>query len=212
MIDSPFVSLSPSAARALVDASSFKRLVAGAVVFADGDPGDSLILISSGLIAVQVAAGTEAPVTVALRGPGDLLGETALFASSPRRTATAVARSDAHLLALDRDAFQSLRKSYEEVDDLFLRILAERSASLTRRLAERNQPSMVTLVHCLLSLPTEIRVPRSIVVGDLAGLTGLSETAVTEALDEMKSRGWVETSAGSLIVDQPAIRAAASLP
>lgn len=212
MIETPFASLSAAAARELADASTFGRVDPGEVVFAEGEPGDSLILISSGLIAVQVVVDGGSPVTVALRGQGDMLGETALFASSQRRTATAIARTDAQLLSLDRAAFESLRQDHTEVADLFLRILAERAASLTHRLAEATQPPVQTLARRLLDLPPDVRGSQAVTAADLGGLTGLSDTRVGEALGELESRGCVEIVSEGLILDRPAIRALASLP
>ena len=149
-----------------------------------------------------------------MRGPGEMLGETALFARSDRRTATVVARTGSGFLELDREAFVSLRESHQEVDDLFLRILAERSAALTGRLAEvRDLPPGVLLARRLLELPGAANgdVKHAVTVSDLGGLSGLSSSQAAEELREMQERGWVRVNDGIEIVDSAALAAAASI-
>jgi CRP/FNR family transcriptional regulator, cyclic AMP receptor protein len=208
MIESPFSLLSAYAVRALVDASRLRRVDAGAVVFAEGDPGGSLLLISSGLVAIRVRGASRAPLTVAVRGPGEMLGETALFARADRRTATGEARAASRFLELDAVAFGSLRAAHPEVDDLFLRILAERSASLTRRLAESaDVDPRVRLARRLLDLPVGAtpESPLPVTVDDLAGLSGLSHSQVAAELAEMQTRGWVGLVDGVAVLNRPVL-------
>lgn len=72
---------------------------ARAIVFREGDPGDRFYLIEEGAIEI-----TQAGSSVRALGPGGSFGEIALLRDVPR-TATASAATDAHLWALDRDAF-----------------------------------------------------------------------------------------------------------
>lgn len=215
MIESPFSSLSADAARALVDASAVRQADAGEVVFTEGEAGDSLLLISSGLVAVQVPGAGGSPVTVAMRGPGEMLGEMALFARSGRRTATTVTRAATRFLELDSASFDSLRATRPEVDDLFLRILAERSASLTWRLAEGDDldPS-VRLARRLLDLPTggDPGAPTPVTDDDLAGLSGMSVQRVSDLLADLQRSDVIEHTDGVAILDRPALTRAASLP
>jgi MFS family permease len=75
------------------------RVSAGEVVFHQGDSGDLFYVIEDGEVAVEPEG--RSPV---LLGPGGSFGEIALLRDVPR-TATVTARTDADLLALDRDVF-----------------------------------------------------------------------------------------------------------
>src|SRR2546430_725119 len=82
-------------------AASLTRLEvpAGETIFRQGDDGDRFYIVNSGEIEIEID-GRGANVL----GPGDHFGEIALLRDIPR-TATARARKETQLFALDRDAF-----------------------------------------------------------------------------------------------------------
>lgn len=214
MIETPFTALSATASHALVEASSLCDLEAGDVVFREGDVGGSLFLVSSGLVAVEIGVDGAQPVTVALRGRGEMLGEMALFAKAARRSATSTARMRSRLLELDADACARVRAAHHELDDLFLRILAERSAALSRRLAERDAVTGDRrLASCLLGVPLEPE-PRAAIPAtarDIADLAGLDPSEAEIALGGLRDRGVITLDGGIEILDRPALSAMASL-
>lgn len=84
-----------------------RELFSGEVLFRQGEPSDCAWLIESG--AIELTRG-QAPgrggvhVAHGSFGPGELLGELGLLEGAPR-TATATARGDTVLLAIDHDQF-----------------------------------------------------------------------------------------------------------
>lgn len=215
MIQTPFAMLSAAGSRALADASHLRYLDQGDLLFEDGDHGSSLFLISSGLVAVQVRSGGGAMVTVAVRGPGDLLGEMALFAKDERRSATATARTRSRLLELDSEACVLVRRDHPDVNDLLLQILAERSAALSRQLADRGRDSsQAAVVKSLLGLPVpaDPDEPIPVTSWDLSGMSGLSEPEVEELIAVLQNESLIVWSRGVTIVDRPALEVIASLP
>src|SRR5437764_4183631 len=81
------------------------RLPAGATIFAEGEPGDALYLIRSGLVDV-LAGDAGAPALIVTRGPGEVLGEQSLLTGRPR-VATAVARTAVDAWRLGQAEFLS---------------------------------------------------------------------------------------------------------
>lgn len=212
VIESPFSTLPADAARALVDAARLHTLTTDDVVFAEGDAGTGLCLVASGLLAVQVR-GAGGPSTVNVLGPGDMVGETAVFARAARRTATVVARAPSRLLELDLDSFAALRAAHPVVGDLFLRILAERSAALSARMAEGQLPAKERVARRLLDLPrTDPDAALLVTQADLAGLSGVSLAELADALSALAALGAIASPEEPRVIDRPALTAAASLP
>ena len=99
------------------------RLQAGEWLFREGDPGDSLYVVSAGSLDIVVEKPEE--VVVRTSGSGHSVGELAILTDAPRSTSVR-ARRDTELLRLERADVEAL-------------LLEEPSfgAALTRALAER---------------------------------------------------------------------------
>jgi len=109
-----FSSLSQRAFVDLARAMVHKRLRAGGVLFCKGDPGDSLMLISSGR--VQAFRPTSAGDTlIATLKDGDLIGVLALI-SPRRRAATLVAETDVEFFEIDKRIIDGLFKDHPAIE------------------------------------------------------------------------------------------------
>lgn len=84
-------------------------LPAGETLFDEGSPGDRAYIIQSGELEV-VKATSGRDVLLAVRGPGDVIGEMSLIEDVPR-TATVRARTDARLAVISHEQFDRDRKS-----------------------------------------------------------------------------------------------------
>lgn len=78
---------------------------AGETIFRRGDAGDRMFAIEAGEVELRF----EQDRNPKRLGPGETFGELALVTARQRRTATALAASDARLLVLDRAAWERLR-------------------------------------------------------------------------------------------------------
>src|SRR3972149_382261 len=74
------------------------RLPAGAELFSEGSPGDPAYVIQEGEIGILKASGGRM-VQLAVRKPGEVIGEMALLEAAPR-FATGRARTESVLLAI----------------------------------------------------------------------------------------------------------------
>ena len=94
-----FAPLPAPTLEALAASMTRVEVPAAETIFHQGDHGDRFYIVDSGEIEIEID-GREANVL----GPGDHFGEIALLRDIPR-TATALARKETQLYALDRDAF-----------------------------------------------------------------------------------------------------------
>ena len=107
-----------------------RRFAAGAVICRQGEPGDSLFVIRSGLAQVIDETAPGSRIMARLRR-GEVIGEMSLVTGEPR-SATVVANVPTEALELDRRSFTALLAEYP-------RILANLSRILSRRLARQNK-------------------------------------------------------------------------
>jgi len=87
---------------------------AGESVFSQGDPGDRFFMIKTGSLRVFRKTKEKIETELAVLGPGDSFGEMALLTGAPR-SANVAAISDACLITLSKEQFDTILKNYPEV-------------------------------------------------------------------------------------------------
>ena len=75
----------------VLDACTPCTYAKGEVLFSEGDPGDSLHVVESGRLAVEVRTEAGDVVMLDVVGPGGVVGEVALVLPGATRTATVLA-------------------------------------------------------------------------------------------------------------------------
>jgi small-conductance mechanosensitive channel/CRP-like cAMP-binding protein len=106
----------------------------GEIVLRQGDPGDSLYVVRSGSVAVQVGAG-DAKREVATLSAGQFFGEMSLM-TGESRAATVVAKSDCECYIVDKEAFQEILLERPELAGVISEILSKRQVVLDGASAE----------------------------------------------------------------------------
>ncbi len=195
--------------RRLVVIARRRRFGRKEVVFHEGDPADALHLIGHGRFAARITTALGATVTVSVHGPGEAFGEMALVEAGAVRSTTVAALEPGETYAVYRDDFSRLRRQYPTVNDVLVRLLAER----VRRTSE-------LLVEALF-VTAEVRVLRRLdelvalygagapgtvvplTQDDIAGLAGTSRATVNRVLRAEATRGTVELRRGKTIVLDP---------
>jgi CRP-like cAMP-binding protein/Zn-dependent protease len=95
-----------------------EHYAAGEVVFAEGDPGDRLLIVADGRAELSVA-GSVGTVPLATLERGDLVGEQALLAErTGRRNASLTATTPLTLLAMSEEAFDALLAGHRSLRDV----------------------------------------------------------------------------------------------
>jgi CRP/FNR family transcriptional regulator, cyclic AMP receptor protein len=166
------------------------KFPAGAMILTAEQPGEVAYIILEGTLKVSTIQGNGRELTLALLGPGEIVGELAL-ADRAARSADVTALEPAVLVWLDRGTFERLRREIPGITENLLRLLARRL-----RLANAQLQAMATLdVHGrvarqLLTLADVlgeevadgVRIPLRITQSDLAALVGATRVRVNEVL------------------------------
>lgn len=106
-----------------------KRLKAGQVLFAKGEPADRLYVLAEGTLEVVES---ERKVT-----PGELIGEISFFSRDGVRTATVRSPTGATLLSMDEPTFRQLFHQNPSFGYEIVRLVTERLSGDVERLREQ---------------------------------------------------------------------------
>ena len=189
---------------ALARRSTYKR---GEVVFHRHDPADAVHLVTKGRFDVRVATQHGDEVALAIRGPGETLGELAVVTEAAR-SATVTALEPGETLVVRGSELRRLAQRYPALDEVLVRLLAERVAFLSERLVEAYTVDAETRVaRRVLELgrvyggTPPITIP--LIQDDLAALVGTSRATVNRVLRDAERRGLVELGRGRTILRDP---------
>ncbi len=99
------------------------------VVVQQGDAGDSLFIISEGVLGVRTARGGREPLEIARLGPGDFFGEMALLTGEPR-TATVISLTESHLYEITKTDISPLMEKRPELSWVLSNVLVRRKKAM----------------------------------------------------------------------------------
>ncbi len=218
MPDWPILSpLSEDEKRQVLLLARRRRFQRGEVVVHRDDPADTMHLVQTGSLAVRVLTPLGDMATLAIVGPGGVVGEIGLVRTMRMRSATIQALAPTETHSLNRETFDRLRRDHPAVDALLVQILADRVVEVTERLVDAlYTPAPRRVASFIETLADRYRdgsgtatIP--LTQEDLASLAGTSRLTVSRVLRDMRARGQVEVSRGRLVVRAPGERVAAML-
>lgn len=128
---------------AIVSQGTFETYGPGTFVFRQGEAGDRMYVIKSGVLEVITQPVDKTPVvTVAFLGVGEVVGELALLTGSPR-SATIRCPENAELFRLDKAVFEDLMVSLPGMARSMCEVIARRleATTLKSRRTETKQLS-----------------------------------------------------------------------
>lgn len=192
----------------VMEATIIHRYPRNALVFAEGDPADSVHLVRSGHLAVQVSTYDGQTATLNVLGPGDHVGELALLPGSEprRRSASVLALEATQTHALSVQAFRDLCRKHPVVQGLLVDLLADRVRELSGRLVEAMYTGLDRRVYRRLVELTEHYnnggtpglVP--LTQDQLADLVGGTRQTVNQVLQRLVECHIVELGRGTIVV------------
>jgi CRP/FNR family transcriptional regulator, cyclic AMP receptor protein len=176
------------------------RFPAGAMVMTATQPGEVAYIVLEGTLKVGVVQADGRELTLALLGPGEIVGELAL-ADRAGRSADVEALEPATLLWLDQSAFRQLRREVPAVTENLLALLARRVRLTNARLLAmamldvhgRVSSQLLALADALGEPQPggDVLIPLRLTQGDLASLVGATRVRVNEVLVGFKRRRYL---------------------
>lgn len=121
-----FALMSTDARRELAGLLRPATLPAGALLFREGEPGDSLCILVEGEVDIIKALNTEDERLIRVQGPGTFLGEMSLFSLEGLRTASVRTRTPVQLLKMSLADFDELLRRRPSLAYEVVRVLAQR--------------------------------------------------------------------------------------
>ncbi|SEL05981.1 Crp/Fnr family transcriptional regulator [Streptacidiphilus jiangxiensis] len=195
------------------------RFTARAVALRQEEPSHHVLLILRGWLKVTASALNGYEALLALRGPGDIVGESAALSGRPR-SATVTALEEVHTVAVEQERFTGFLERHPRVALQLLSLAADRMRVGDRRRLEIAALTVKErLAGLLLELTRshghtveggiELTVPLS--QQELAGSVGASREAVTRLLRDYRERGVLLTHRRRLVILRPDLLRRATL-
>jgi CRP/FNR family cyclic AMP-dependent transcriptional regulator len=210
-----FAGLEPEVRQRVIAAAVPRTYRKGQLLFVENDPGESLIVLRRGAVAVFRTSSTGERAVLNVVRPPDTIGEVSLL-DAGARSLSAEAIEDCTALALSRGAFIELVHSNPRILDAVMRSLG----ALIRRLTDLNAD------HVFLDLPGRVAKTLVRLAGDsqapmvtielnqsqLAEMAGGSRQSVNQAIGSFANRGWLRTEGRRIVVtDLAALRKRAGM-
>ena len=203
-----FEALDEETTQDLRAAMSEVRLRRGEVLFKEGQAGDRVYVIADGKIKLGHTSKDGRETLIAVLGPGEMLGELALFDPGPR-AATATAIAPTRLLELRHADLAGILDGRPQLSAQLLQSLAKRLRRTNAALADlvfSDVPGRVA--KALLDLgkrfgePVDegIRLVHDLTQEELAQLVGASRETVNKALAEFGNRGWIRLEGRAVVI------------
>lgn len=196
-----------------------RRVRRGALVVAQGGPGDALYVVARGSVLIhRTGRGGDRRAMTVVEAPG-AFGEIPLI-DGGRRSASAEALEDTDLFALPRSDFLRLLGEEPKLVQGVLRELGRMIRRLTEQLADaslldlpaRVAKTLVRLVEVRRSADPEALPVVTLSQGKVAELAGGSRQSVNGALSTLAQRGLIRVEGRRIIVtDMTGLRARAGL-
>jgi CRP/FNR family cyclic AMP-dependent transcriptional regulator len=192
--------LSDDGQRKLIAAGTPRRWAPGDILIRESDTTDHVVLITCGRVKISSAAPTGRQVLLAIRGPGDLLGESSAI-DGEVRSATATALTAVEAVTLSGAEFQRFMQTTPAVTVELLKMVVGRLRESTRRRLEFGAYDVPTrtallLVHYALTCgePSGSGITIKLRQTDLAEAAGASREAVAKALKVFRDAGALRTN------------------
>ena len=206
-----FSTLSDREVDTLVSAARLVTYAARKEIFHKGDRGTQLFLVAEGRLKALTTSAEGSDVVFNIMGPGDVIGEIAIFGAT-ERTLSVRSLEKCQLLVLDRRDLMPLVRSRPELALDLLAMLAERLRdmgekfeeakflNLPFRLARRFEAAARAYGE---TVDGEVRIDLKLSQEEWGELAGATREAVNKQLRSWSDEGLVRREGGYVILCRP---------
>lgn len=208
MTSPPFLDALDERARAgLRDRAVARSWPAGATLFHEGDEADHVLVLTSGLVKAVAVSEDGQTTALALRGPGEVLGELAAV-DGGTRSASVVAIEAVETLSIPVTVFREFLRDQPGAAVALLTGVADRLRDASRRQAEFGTLDATERVARMLAelgdaygepVADGLRI-QLVSQDELASLCGASREAVGRALRTLRSGDVVRTGRRTITI------------
>jgi CRP/FNR family transcriptional regulator, cyclic AMP receptor protein len=208
-------------AAALRSSGAARTFARGEALFIEGDRGERVFMIERGWVTLRSRGPHGEEMILALRGPGEVVGEMSAFDGAPR-TATAVAVGEVEAIVTPASTFARLLEQDVVAANDFARILARRLRESDRQRVEFTVlDTLARVARRVLDLAERFGRPSDggVVVElplsqeELASWCAASRESTVKALRSLREVGAITTGRRVVTVhDAEALRRYARLP
>ncbi len=192
----------------LIQVCRLEPVKARAELYHKGDEAHQIFLILSGRLKVAASSPDGEDVVFSIMEPGELVGEVALFAETPR-TGTVIALEASELIVFHRRDFMPFLERHPKTAIKMAQVLARRLFRLSERVEDSrflNLPGRLSKL--LLSLADRfaiegkggIKIDLKLSQSDLAEMAGATREAVNKQMRAGKQAGLVDHGQGVVTI------------
>ena len=203
-----FRSLDDELLRYLAEESRRRQFEAEDVICYQGDPGSTCHIVVQGRVRIFVIGDDGRELSVRILGPGEIVGEMAIFENLPR-SASVEALERTLTLEMHREVlFECLQRS----TTLALNLLQAMSARLRSSTVETEKMSSLTVVERVMRrlrqlaewsgkpVSDGVRIVVPMTQQELATMVGTSRESVNRALVQLRRQGKVRLEKGWIVL------------
>lgn len=208
----PYLARLPeTASAALVAAGAELRYPVRTVVLMKGEPSSHVLLVLEGWLKVTDGSPGGHEALLALRGPGDVIGESAALRDTSR-SASVTTLEPVRAVVISSDRFRAFLDEHPIAARQLMAVVTDRMRAADRKRLELAACSVKErLARLLLELaqhhgepvPDGVLVRVPLTQAELAGAVGSSRESVTRLLRELRERGYITTRRQALVVVRP---------
>ncbi|MFF5966173.1 Crp/Fnr family transcriptional regulator [Streptomyces collinus] len=201
--------LDPDDRSALLPAATRSSLPEDRQLLAQGEDSDHLFVLLRGWVKVIAQSHTGYRALLALRGPGELLGEQASL-ERRRRSASLLTATTVDVLRVSAARFHGLARARPGIAAALEQTLSQRLREADLQRTGLTEPVPARLAALLLDLSERCghpapdgpgrRIGLPLSQDDLAGLLLTSRRTVSRVLEQWRAEGWVVTGRQALLV------------